>query len=229
MAFDPRPEEIADRYAEARARVIGIARPLTGDQLVVTVPGTPDWTVLELLSHLVGCGLELAAGNVEGAGGDEWTQAQVEARRGRSVSELLSEWDNGFATIDQQIRNGNIPSPIAFDAITHEQDLRGAVRAEPLDDPAAVGFVADGFGSRAVAVAAKAGLPDLELRDDQCGWSIGTPGGTCLSAPKFEIFRTIAGRRSSGQVAAMAWTGDPAPYLAKLSPFGPLRDTDVLD
>jgi uncharacterized protein (TIGR03083 family) len=229
MAFEPTPDEIADRYAEGRARVVELTQTLSADQASAPVPGTPKWTVIELMSHAIGSGLDLAAGNFDGAGGEEWTQAQVEARRGRSIADLLAEWDAAYSDVDHKIRAGQIPSPVAFDLITHEQDLRGAIGAAPLDDEPALAYVLDGFGGRAVAVAAKAGLPDLELRDEACGWSLGTPGGTCLNASKFEIFRSLAGRRSGAQVAAMEWTGDAAPYLDLLSPFGPLRDTDVQD
>jgi hypothetical protein len=171
----------------------------------------------------------LAAGRFEGAGSDDWTQAQVEARRGRSVADLIEEWDAGYATIEEKIRDGSIPAPIGFDAITHEQDLRGAVGAAPIDDPDALAYVINGFGERAIAMATKAGLPSLELRDEATGWSIGTPGGTCLSAPRFEVFRVLTGRRSGAQAAAMNWSADAAPYLDLLSPFGPLRATDVFD
>lgn len=227
MSFDPTADQIADRYAESRNRVLGLAPPLSAEQMAIPVPGTPLWNVGELMSHLVGCAIELAAGNFEGAGSDPWTQAQVEARRGRSTAELLEEWDQGYADIDKEIRAGSIPAPIAFDVITHEQDLRGALGAERLSDPDALAYMTDGFGSRAVAIAAKSGLPPLELRDDSAGWAIGAGGGSCLSGTKFEIFRALTGRRSGAQVAAMSWTGDAAPYLGHLSPFGPLRDTDV--
>jgi hypothetical protein len=47
MAFDPSPDEIADRYAETRTRVTDVARSLTDEQIAVPVPGTPDWTVID--------------------------------------------------------------------------------------------------------------------------------------------------------------------------------------
>ena len=47
------------------------------------------------------------------------------------------------------------------------------------------------------------------------------------AAPQHEWARALTGRRSAAQVAAYDWSADPAPYLDLLSPFGPLRDTDV--
>jgi uncharacterized protein (TIGR03083 family) len=227
MPFAPTPDEIADRYADSRLRVVTLAEKLGADDLGRTVPGTPEWTVVELLSHLVGCGLDLAAGRVDGAGSPEWTQAQVDARRGRPIDELLGEWDDGYASIDAGIRAGSIPTPVTFDVIIHEQDLRGAVGAEPVSDPQALSFVLDGFGGMAAGRAVKAGLPPLELRDDASGWRVGESGGVCWQGSQLELFRALAGRRSAGQVCAMSWTGDPTAYLDQLSPFGPLPESDV--
>ena len=45
----------------------------------------------------------------------------------------------------------------------------------------------------------------------------------------FEFFRALAGRRSTAQVLAYDWSGDPAPYLPVLNHFGPLPDEDVIE
>jgi uncharacterized protein (TIGR03083 family) len=208
---------------------VGLVRGLSDEQAGITVPGTPKWTVRELVSHLVGGPTDFLAGAVEGAGDDEWTQAQVEARRGRSIPILIEEWDGVFGDLDGAIRAGLVPTPVAFDVITHEQDLRGALGAEPTPDPLAVRFVTDGFGARVEKVVEHVGLPPLELRDPSCGWRVGTSGGVTAEATEFEWFRALTGRRSGRQVSGFAWSGDPAAYLDLLCPFGPLRETDVSD
>jgi uncharacterized protein (TIGR03083 family) len=229
MSWSPTSEEIADRYVDARTRVVGLVTGLSDEQAATNVPGTPKWTVRELVSHLVGGPVDLMAGNTAGAGSDEWTQAQVDARRGRGIADLLAEWDSAVAGLESAIRAGHVPSPVSFDVITHEQDLRGALGAEPTPDPLAVRFVTGGFAARVDRVVAEAGLPPLELRDPDGGWYAGSPGGVCVEASEFEMFRALTGRRSGRQVSTLAWTGDPAPYLDLLSPFGPLRETDVSD
>jgi uncharacterized protein (TIGR03083 family) len=229
VSWSPTADEIADRYAGAQARVVALAADLPAERTETNVPGTPKWTVIELLSHMVGSPTDMLAGNLEGAGSEAWTQAQVEARRGRSLADLLEEWDTVVDRLDVAIRAGDVPAPAAFDVITHEQDLRGAIGAEATPDPLAVRFVTEGFAARVDAVVARAGLPPLEIRDSAGGWCAGTPGGVALEASEFEIFRSLTGRRSGRQVSALAWTGDPAPYLDLLSPFGPLRESDVSD
>jgi uncharacterized protein (TIGR03083 family) len=229
MSWKPEPDEVADRYVSARARVVALVGSLTTEQSSARVPGTPRWDVRQLLSHLAGGATDMVTGNVEGAGGDRWTAAQVEARRGRSVAELLEEWDGVAGSIEAGLRAEAVPVPMTFDVITHEQDLRGALGAEPIPDPEAYRFVIDGFCARLDRVVSRAGLAALEVVDAGGTWCRGTPGGVHARAPEFEWFRALTGRRSSNQVAGFEWNCDPAPYLDLLSPFGPLRTSDVSD
>jgi uncharacterized protein (TIGR03083 family) len=229
MSFSPTSEEIADRYGDARSRMMALAAGLTDGQAGLAVPGTPKWTVRDLLSHCVGCPIELAAGRFEGAGEDHWTQAQVDARRGRNVAELLAEWQDTTDVVEAAIRAGDVPVPVTLDILTHEQDLRGAIGAEPTPDGLAVRFLTDGFGGRATKVAAKAQLPPLRMIASDTDWSLGDPGGAHGEATEYEWARALTGRRSVSQVARFGWTGDPTPYLDLLSPFGPLPENDVIE
>jgi uncharacterized protein (TIGR03083 family) len=229
MSWNPAPDEVADRYASARSRVVTMVGPLTNEEASTPVPGTPRWDVRELVSHLAGGATDMVTGNVEGAGGDRWTAAQVEARRDRSMAELLDEWDGVAGRLESGLRAGSLPVPMAFDVITHEQDLRGALGAEPIPDPEAYRFVIDGFCARLDRVVPRAGLAALQLIDTGGTWCRGTPGGVQARAPEFEWFRALTGRRSGSQVARFEWSDDALPYLDLLSPFGPLRTSDVSD
>jgi hypothetical protein len=223
------PPRLADLHRDSRDCVIAIARALDGRQAAAPVPGTPLWSVRELLSHIVGCPVALLAGEVEGAGSEPWTQAQVEARRDTAVSDLIAELEGAGSAIDAGLSGGALPSPIVFDLITHEQDLRGAVGAALQPDSAAIRLVVDQFGARAAAISAKAGLPPLRLLDPDTGWSVGDDGGIVGTASEFEWSRVLTGRRSNAQVIGLAWSGDPAAYLDLLSLFGPLAAADIAD
>jgi hypothetical protein len=48
----------------------------------------------------------------------------------------------------------------------------------------------------------------------------GVPQAT-VTAPKFELFRALSGRRSLDQIQAFSWDGDAKPYLTAFSPFEP--------
>ena len=223
----PSGEEIAAVYAGCSARIAEFAGTLDDDQLGRRVAGTPDWTVIELLSHLVGGPVDVVAGNLEGVATPPWTKAQVEARRGRSVDELMAEWAGVRDPVLDVCRSG-VANALSFDIATHEQDLRAALGLVPLPDDQALDLVASGMAGRAVREASKAGLAPLQIGDGD-GWSVGDPGGVSVTAPKLELFRVVTGRRSARQVSALDWQGDAAPYLAMLSPFGPLGDTDVIE
>jgi uncharacterized protein (TIGR03083 family) len=229
VTFDPTPDDIADRWIDSRDRVREFMSAVVGDDLDRRVPSTPKWTVIELLSHVVGSPIELAAGRFDGAGGPDWTQAQVEARRGRSSAEILDEWDGAVTDIVSKIRAKAIPIPVAYDVITHEQDLRGVLGLEPLPDPKCLAFMTDGFASRLDRVVAKAELPPLRLIDPDSGWIAGESGGVTWTGSQFEFFRGMTGRRSNAQVAKMDWSDDVTPYLPLISVFGDLPEVDVLD
>jgi hypothetical protein len=40
-----------------------------------------------------------------------------------------------------------------------------------------------------------------------------------VAADPFELFRALSGRRSLDQVRALAWVGDPEPYLELFAPY----------
>ena len=220
-------EQVAAVYGACADRISSLAAGLGDDELCRNVPGTPAWNVRELLSHLVGGPADVCSGNLEGVATPSWTKAQVDARRDRSVAELLAEWQSLRGAIDGVCRSGQAPA-LGMDIVTHEQDIAGALGLPSSQDIASLDFAVNGFGGRAVKMANQAGLPPLELTDGD-GWSIGEPGGVTFIASKHDLIRVMAGRRSARQVTAMDWLGDPTPYLDLLSPFGPLGDTDIAE
>lgn len=226
MSTRPSGDLIAAVYASCADRIGTLASGLGADDLNRKVPGTPLWTVRDLLGHLVGGPADIVAGNLDGVATEPWTQAQVEARRGHSVERLLEEWAGLRPAVDGVCRSGQVPA-VGMDIVTHEQDINGALGAASALDPAAIDFAVNGFAARAVKVAKDAGL-SLEVTDGD-GWSMGEPGGATLIGSKHDLIRAMSGRRSNRQVSDMDWLGDPAPYLALLSPFGPLGDADVIE
>lgn len=230
MAFTATPDVIADTYAASRARVIALVADLDATQLALPVPGTPKWTVHGVLSHLVGGPVDAVEGQMDGAPGDEWTARQVAARRESTIASMLAEWERVAPQIDAGVRAGTVPAAIALDVLTHEADVRVALDAPPTPDPKAVRFLLEGFAGRAVAVATKRGLPPLSLRATDSGWSAGPEGAAVIGATtEWEWTRALPGRRSVHQVTGYDWSGDPAPYLAIMCPFGPLADSDVIE
>lgn len=230
---DPRsPDSIADNYIGAHDRIVDLVGALGDDRVQTMVPATPEWSVHDLVAHLVSIPSELASGKLTGIPTPEQTQAQVEQRRGRGIPALLEEWEQGFAPIVEATRAGLIPAPLAVDAITHEQDLRGALGAPPVPDRDAVTWAALGFSLGLGFRLKEAGVAPLRLRDPDSDFDVvagrSEPAAT-VTAPVFELFRALAGRRSTAQVAAFDWEGDSASYLDAFCVFGPLREQDLSD
>jgi uncharacterized protein (TIGR03083 family) len=226
------PEATAELYAQAHDRVVGLARHVSDDDTRRTVPGTPEWTVHDLVAHLAAIPSDIVSGRLTGIPNNEQTREQVAARRDRTIAELIEEWKSALDPVVEAARAGLIPAPLAIDAITHEQDLRGALHAAHLDEDAALRFAVTGYAWGLSRRLQAAGLRALQLRDPARGFTAVAGEGepeTSVTTTEFELFRALAGRRSRTQVADYDWDGDPAPYLDCFCGFGPLAESDIVD
>jgi hypothetical protein len=72
------------------------------------------------------------------------------------------------------------------------------------------------------------GAPALRIRTGEREWVVGDgiPKAT-VTAPAFELFRALSGRRSLEQIRNFSWDGNPEPYLKVFSPFDAPRDAFV--
>lgn len=222
----PRADSAA-AYLQGRDRMVALLRGASPEQLAAQVPACPDWSVKDLAAHVVGLAVDVAAGRVEGAGSDAWTAAQVEPRRGATVDELLDEWlavalDEALLQVDEMQA-----AQVVFDLTTHEHDLRGALQAPGERDSRGVevgwdwattvlGMLRDGYGEGAVVLTTPQGTTT-------CGTAAPSSG---VTADRFELFRAMTGRRSTAQVAAWEWTGEPAVERLCLLPA---RATDLVE
>ena len=81
-----------EEWSLAQQRVIGLVGDLAPEQAQVRVPACPDWTVRDLLSHMVGLGADVVAGDEPDDHNAGWTARQVARRRDRDVGALVEEW-----------------------------------------------------------------------------------------------------------------------------------------
>jgi len=72
-----------DLYRANVAAITRLASDPDADGLATTVPGSPDWTVRDVLAHLAGGPADALAGRMEGAPGPEWTARHVGERSRR--------------------------------------------------------------------------------------------------------------------------------------------------
>lgn len=204
-------------YADLRARLSALMAETDPEVAASTVvPACPQWTVLEAFAHVVGITIDIVDGNMEGVATAPWADSHVSRFASLGVDGLLERWEQTAPVIDSLA--GLIPdataSQFVFDACTHEHDIRGALGRPGARDSAAV-HVALGFvETMLVGQVESAGLPSLliDLGTEQVHAGP-LPTSISVSATPFELLRSFGGRRSVAQIQAMAWTGDPGPYL----------------
>ena len=78
-------------WTRAQRRVIELVEGLTFEQGQVKVPACPDWTVRDLLSHVVGLGADVVAGDEPDDHNEQWTERQVAARSDRDIAALTAQ------------------------------------------------------------------------------------------------------------------------------------------
>lgn len=118
-------EVVRRRFADA----VGVL-PATAHETVV--PATPDWTVHDVVAHLVGLAADLNAQRFpadDDAGGDAWGAAQVARGHGRTVADLLAEWDAEGPVFDAglQLFGAETETHFVGDLVTHVLDVGEAL------------------------------------------------------------------------------------------------------
>lgn len=209
--------DATEAYRDTRLRITGLAR---GADPGRAVRACPEWSVHDLLAHVVGVVDDILAGRMDGVASEEWTSAQVGRGAGLSMDELLDRW----AETGPQIEGGGaLPDQLLFDAVTHEHDLRAAV-----DQPGARRSLALGAAARFVLAAWGArldgdGLPAVAVRIEDEDRIAGTrPPALSLATDRFDLVRSLSGRRTEEQTRALEWSDDPSRWLASME-FGPFR------
>lgn len=215
-----------EEWTRAQRRVIDLVEPLTPEQAAVRVPACPDWTVRDLLAHMVGLGADVVAGDEPDDHNERWTGRQVESRRDRDVAALVAEWRELTGPLRDWMRRYNT-RPLG-DVVIHEQDLRGALGVPGGQDSAGVAAVRDRFTGR---FAARLGdRPPIALVGETWSWaSTREPGaaGVVVRAPDFDLARALVTRRSAAQLRGWTERGDIEPYLDAFAVLGPLPVDDL--
>jgi len=211
-------------WVDAQRRVIDLVRGLDAQQAERRVPACPDWSVRELLSHMVGLGVDVLAGDEPDDHNATWTQRQVDERRGRDLPTLIEEWQ-GVTEPMQAYMKERGTRPLG-DVVIHEQDLRGALGVSGAQDTGGLAVIRDRMLRRFAPRVA--GLPPIALMGDDWRWTSadGDPA-VVVGAPDFELARALMARRSAAQIRAWTVSGDVEPYLPAFATLGTLPDRDL--
>jgi uncharacterized protein (TIGR03083 family) len=216
--------DVGTIYGACRERLSALVRDLDDSQLATPVAATEAWTVHDVVAHQVGVAADVNAGKFDGIGSPPWTAAQVEARRGASVADLIAEWRHEAPQFEATLTalGGHQAALAIADVWNHEQDVRGALAIEGGRDLVAEQYAIEGYRSVLAGVLTNAGLGPLGLRAGVDEWVVGegTPDATVIAEP-YELARFICGRRTPEQMRAYLWDGDPEPYIAALTADAP--------
>ena len=217
--------DLGQFYREARERITTIVSSLDPAEHWNTVPGTPDWSIHDVVAHLRGIVADAATGNMEGAPGDAWTAAQVERGADVEVRDLLDLWAAQAPVMEGFLTSAGpdgMASSAVFDIHLHELDLLGAI-GELLTLPDEAGeWMVTALAGGLVEAVRSAGLPALRVVTKE-GDDIGdTDALAVLRTSRVEFLRARFGRRNAAQMSAYDWGGaDPGPYVALMAIFGP--------
>jgi len=228
------PEQYGAEYGASRQRIRTLA---SGNVDPTTrVPACPDWSLLNICSHLTGICRDLVERNNPGDDVQAWVDRQVAERSGRTIASVLDEWDEfspRFETLIAKYPKGF--SGLVLDVVAHEHDIGGALRVT--GDRTSSGVRA------CMMVEARQilgrdlpahGLPAARFVANGEEWVCGTgpveltldlsdrPDGT------WELTRLLGSRRSLRQLRAYPWQGDLDRFLPGLAHM-PLPDNDLVE
>ena len=217
--------DLARIYGETRQRVASLVAGLTDAELETRTPACPAWTVRDVVAHLAAIPEDAASGRLSGIPTDDFTASQV-ARLGRlPVADVLARWAAAAPDFEESIAAHEV-WPAVIDVASHEQDIRGALGKPGARDCAAVRACTPRLLDwLEVPVPVRIITEDGEYL---AGSGTAETDELKLTTSRFEAFRWRMGRRSRGQIAALAWSADPAPVLDHLAVFGP-ADHDVIE
>ena len=196
--------DLGELYRGAHSRISELVSG-HGVDPTLRVPATPEWTVHSVVAHVSGIAADASSGNMEGAPGEAWTAAQVARGAGRTIAEMVEEWETTGPLIEGFLSSpaGEAAAAAVMDIHTHEADVRQALNL-PAGVPEEFLAWAGATLRRSFAEqVAAAGLPPVEV-----------------TASDFEWFRGRLGRRTVGEVRAYGWPADAEPYLDTFFIFG---------
>lgn len=212
-----RGERVPNHVAYRAVRLAVTELLADRDAAPLVVRACPEWTVKELLGHLVGIAA-LAIGRMSG-----WAP---ESTGGTDVPNLLAEWGKLGPRAEELLaeQGGRCGNLLVMDAFTHELDLRYTLGAEiPVEHPAfaaAFEVLANGFSASVTAH----NLPGMRLSVGDTQWLVGDsePVAT-LTADRRALVRSLAGRRTARQITELDWDRDSHRWLPAFSwgPFTP--------
>jgi uncharacterized protein (TIGR03083 family) len=214
-------------YRDTRTTLTTLTGELDDAGRARPVPATPGWDVRDVVGHVVGIAADLLDGNLTGVGSDEWTAAQVDSRRGMPFAEVLGEWSERAPVLEEQVASWppELASQLVGDLAVHDLDVRSALGRRDGRDTPATQVAFDHYAHELAGRLNEAGVGAVRFEVPETSIVLGSGDpSVSVTAPRFELLRALAGRRSETQIRAYRWDGDPGQVVAILAAY-PMRDT----
>ncbi len=112
-------------YREHVSDVVAFVVDLDDDALARPVPGTPSWTVKDVLAHLAGTAADSVGGRMDDAPGPAWTSRHVAERRHLPVADLVAELHAHQDAVADAAAGASSPA-VVWNIVVHHADLHEA-------------------------------------------------------------------------------------------------------
>ncbi|MEQ8841720.1 MAG: hypothetical protein RIB98_12130 [Acidimicrobiales bacterium] len=218
---------LASMYFSVRNRVLATVTPLGDDQLVMSVPACPDWTVHGLLAHLVSMPMAIMDGEIPDevlGGGDPnpWLRRLVDEHSRRPVDELAAWWAHDDERLAPVLQGAGL---LLADLFTHEGDILGALGVPADRNTPELDSQIDAAMAGLQKDIARAGLPAIAV-DNGTERRQSAPGdpGWVLRCDFWTAHRVFNSRRTRDELLALPHEGDPARYFAAMHAHLPLPE-----
>jgi uncharacterized protein (TIGR03083 family) len=218
-------------YEDARQELLALLRSLTPQQLATVVPATPDWAVRDVLAHVVGINHDLNRLTFGTRGDESWTAVHVETRRDHGIEDMAAEWDREAPQFEQGLRDlgYGVGSHFVGDLLHHYCDVTHALQLPRPSDELRLAVALDFYLSffEEQLDEEKIGSVEVTVADEH--WALGSGDQiAAVSAPRYEMFRSLGGRRSEEQIRALEWRGDVDAVLPVISRY-PLPEQPIIE
>jgi uncharacterized protein (TIGR03083 family) len=208
----------AQEYRLARERMVALVDGIDDNTSHTVVAACPEWTINDLFSHVTGIAVDLSQGHRPQGDTQAWVDRQVEERRGRSIAEVISEWNGAAPAFEAMIEaRPDRLWGLTYDLVVHEHDLRTALGDRAQRSSSGVALAAR-LGLRLVDMDLHSrNLPAVQVTIDGDGYIVGAGEPVAaLTGSSFEVLRVLGSRRTLDEIRGASWQGDPEAVLGGL-------------
>ena len=229
MSVEPAPAiDWAVEHRRARQRIDELVAGGSAADGSRVVEVCPEWTVHDVVAHVVSLASALSAGDLPRGDIQEWIDGLVEDRRSTPFLSLTDEWDERSDAIDAFVAGmGTGGATLVYDAVAHEHDLRLALGRPGARDSSGVAACAAAASQLLAGDLGRLGLPAVRITSAGRTWDVGAGEPQLeIELDPFELIRVFGSRRSERQLRALPWRGDLDRYLPAICHL-PLPDHDI--